>query len=103
MPRGHFAATKLDSSLGLSWSLRVLRALFQDYGHFKQRSIGICIGLPTEFIESRVLEQTVNGGRNFLEAWYDDSVTLLSHPFRVVALLRQRLGIAFYDDGQVEL
>src|ERR1700730_174602 len=48
--------SKLDSSLGLSWSRRVLRALFQDYGHFKQSSIGIVAGLPAELIESRALE-----------------------------------------------
>src|SRR5216683_3403584 len=49
-------STELDCSLGLNWSRRVLRALFQDYGYFKQRSIGILVYLPTEFIESRALE-----------------------------------------------
>ncbi len=45
----------------------------------------------------------MNGGRNSFEARHDDTVAVLRHPFRVVALLRQRLGIAFHDDGQVEL
>jgi hypothetical protein len=45
----------------------------------------------------------LNGGRNVFEAGHDDPVTFLRHPFRVVALLRQRFGIAFHDDGQVEL
>src|SRR6266404_4265261 len=100
MPRLY---TKLDGSLRVGWSLRVLRALFQDCGHFKQRSIGILARLPTEFIESRALEQALNGWRNFLEARHHDPVALLRHPFRVVALLWQRLGVAFHDNGQVEL
>ncbi len=31
-------------------------ALFQNYGHFKQGSIRVLAGLPTEFIESRAAE-----------------------------------------------
>jgi hypothetical protein len=50
------AAIKLDGSLRWSRSGHTLRALFQDYGHFKQCSIGIFAGLPTEFIESRALK-----------------------------------------------
>ena|ERR1700674_4769601 len=48
--------SKLDGSLGLNWSRRLLRALFQDHGHFEKRSIGILAGSPTEFIESCALE-----------------------------------------------
>jgi hypothetical protein len=39
---------KLDSRLRLSGSRRVLRALFQDYGHFKQRSVRVFVDLATE-------------------------------------------------------
>src|ERR1700737_2545034 len=35
------AATKLDGSLRWSRGGHTLRALFQDYGHFEQRSIGV--------------------------------------------------------------
>ena len=48
--------TELFDSLKLSWGCRVLRAFFQDYGHFKQRPIGIFVGFPTEFVERRALE-----------------------------------------------
>src|SRR5208282_527036 len=93
----------LDHSVRLSWSCRVLRALFQDRGHLKQCSIRVFLCFPTKFTESRAVQQALNSGRNSLEAGHDDSVTLLRHPFRVVALLRQGSGIAFHDDGQVKL
>ena len=50
------AAIKLDGSLRWSRSGHTLRALFQDYRHFEQRSIGVFADLPTEFIESSALE-----------------------------------------------
>src|SRR5271169_4914616 len=93
----------LDHSVRLSWSCGVLRALVQEFGDLKQRSIGVFRCLPSKLIEGRGLKQALNGASNCFEAGHDDPVTLLGHPFRVVALLRQGSGIAFHDDGQVEL
>ena len=81
----------------------MLRAFFQDYRHFKQRSIGVFAGLQTVFVQCIALEQALNGGRNCFEAWQHDPEAFLRDPFRVVALLRQGSRIAFHEHGQVEL
>ena len=47
---------KLDSRLRLSGSRHVLRALFQDCGHFQQRLVGVLVDLAMELIESCGIE-----------------------------------------------
>jgi len=56
-----------------------------------------------DFIEGRALEQTLHGGSDLFERWHNHPVAFFRHPLRVVALLRQRFGIALNDHGQMEL
>jgi hypothetical protein len=56
----------------------VLRALFQNQGHFKQGPIAVQTRVQTKIGKSGGLKQTLNRGRNFPEA-RPHPVTIFDH------------------------
>src|SRR6266404_2543485 len=59
------SGSDLDGSLRLICSLRLLRAFFQNCGHFKQGPVAVLISLQTKFVEGSGREQALNRRCNF--------------------------------------